>query len=276
MTKDQIKGLKPVAYKGALKSVETYEKALAKGRIVESKTISTFAEKVAPFLNKKGEIKGNLSAKNVAKFNALVDEFKHSEYRSVSRIRKITEQQEKTFIENHAGATTRTVQSIREMIIEANQNKIKLDSSVAIQLADEAEDRIKISSDEFMNIFNEYIQRKKKLTPTGAQGHVGDDDTVKQIQELLNIYEMMETTEDKDKIVEKVRNNRTLAQIRYEMRKPISKYVEAHKSSVKFNKGHLTFEKSLENKKSTVRTAKEKAVRKGKVSTTKRTSKKRK
>lgn len=231
MTKAEIKGLKPVAYKGALKSVQTYEKTFAKGKIVESKTISTFAEKVKPYLNKKGEIKGNLSAKKVAQFNALVDEFKHSEYRSVARIRAITKKAEKKFIEDHAGATTKNVQSIRSMIIEANQNKIKLDSSVAIQLADEAEDRPNITSDEFMQIFQEYIQRKKSLTPNKAGSAVGGDDTVMQIQELLEVYGKLKTQEQKDRLVQKVKDDKTLAQIKRDFRKVLNAPAEEKKVS---------------------------------------------
>lgn len=266
MTKAQIKGLKTVAYKGTLRNVEAYKKAYSKGRIMESKTISTYAEKVKRYLNNDGTLKEGLTARQVANFNKLVDTFKNSEYSSVAKIREVTRKAEATFIENHAGATQATVKSIRDMIIEANQNKIKLDSAVAIALADEMEDQVKITNKEFMSIFEEYIQRKKKLTPREAGGAIGGDDTVKQIQSLLEIYKILPTEAKKDELVDMIKNNKTLKQMQTKFAKDIAQAEEeaSAKEGARLRRGKLELTHNIKDSKKAIKEAKASTHKKGK------------
>lgn len=207
------KTVKPVSYKAALRSTEAYYRQYNAGKIIQSKTMENFAHKVGRYLDKEGNIKKDLTPRQIANFNKLVTTFKESDYSTIDKLKRISKKAEERFVENHAGKTMQEARSVRQIMTEANNAKKKIDSDMAIALTDEMEDRPKITNDEFMNIFYEYINRKKSLVPKDAQKFIGGDDTLNQIQQLLNIYETLDA-EGKNELVIMIKDNATLAQIK--------------------------------------------------------------
>ena len=184
----KIKGVTIAGYKGALRSAESYRKQVDKGKILQSNVMENFLTDVKPYLTKKGELRKNLSKKKYEEFNKLVKGFKESPYSSVKKLKEITHKADVTYTETHAGATMAEAQTVRELFVMANDNKIKLGSDIVEALADDAENNYKISTDDYKKILEEYLNRKATYTPEEAQDYLAQDDTVEVMQRLMTVF----------------------------------------------------------------------------------------
>lgn len=210
----KIKGITIQGYKGTLRSLESYKKQLVKGKVLESKTMLDYGAEIAAYLTKKGELRKNLSKKKYEQFNKLVKDFKESPYSSVKKLKEITQKADETYTKTHAGATMAEAQSVREIFVMANDNKVKLGSELVEALADDAENNYKISSNDYKKILDEYLNRKATYTPEEAQDYLEYDDTVREMQKLMGVFVGMGNDKEfKDVFFSLIDSERSVADI---------------------------------------------------------------
>lgn len=235
MANKTTRKIKPVAYKSAIRTVESYKKLRSKNVLMQSETIEQFERDISRFITKKGEIRKRISKKNLEKFNEIVSEFKKSKFSTISGLRKSTKKAEHTFTERHAGATTLDAKSVREMMTIANRNKVKIDSGTVVELALDNKIKNQVTNTEFMNIFTEYIERKDKLVPIEARSSLSEDDTVKNVKKIVNMYSSLNDRE-KNTFIHDIQNDYSIKELEQKYKKT--------KTSVSFKKGKLTVRKT--------------------------------
>lgn len=235
MANKTTRKIKTVAYKSAIRTVESYKKLRSKNVLMQSETIEQFERDISRFITKKGEIRKRISKKNLEKFNEIVTEFKKSKFSTISGLRKSTKKAEHTFTERHAGATTLDAKSVREMMTIANRNKVKIDSGTVVELALDNKIKNQVTNTEFMNIFTEYIERKDKLVPSEARRRVSEDDTVRNVEKIINMYSSLNDRE-KNSFIHDIQSDYSIKQLEQKYKKT--------KTSVSFKKGKLTIRKT--------------------------------
>lgn len=250
--------IKPVAYKATLKTIKSYEKQYKAGKVLKSGTIESYKKSISRYIDKKtGTLKAGLTERQIANFNKKVETFKSNKFSDVSEIKKSTKKAENTLLENHAGLTKAGAKGIRQMFVEANSKKVKIDSDKIIELAYEMEENKGVSNAEYEKIFKEYLKRIDKGVPFEAQAYVGTDDVVKIVQELTQIIESLETTADKNKFYRLIRQDKTIDEIREYFKTEGIKKAEP----VKVKRGTIAITRQKETlagrvKKSPVKTSK--------------------
>lgn len=233
--------IKPVAYKQTLRTIASYEKKLKAGKVYKSKTIESYKRSMSHYVDiKTGKLKAGLSEKQKANFNKKVTAFK--EATSVQKLEADTKKRDSQFIENHAGATSATVMNMKELVTMSNSKKIKIDSDKIVELAFEMEENKGVSSKEWENLFKEYLKRIDKGVPFEAKDYVGTDDVVKIMQELSDMMAKLQTTKDKNKLLNLIKQNKTVEEI--------EKYFEENgiekKKAVTSRRGKATIVKQKE------------------------------
>lgn len=204
--------IKTVAYKQTLRTIASYEKKLGAGKVYKSERIESYKRSMSHYVDlKTGKLKAGLSEKQKANFNKKVTAFK--ETTSVQKLEADTKRRDKKFIENHAGATSATVMNMKELVTMSNSKKIKIDSDKIVELAFEMEENKGVSSKEWENLFKEYLKRIDKGVPFEAKDYVGTDDVVKIMQDLSDIMAKLNTTKDKNKLLNLIKQNKTIEEI---------------------------------------------------------------
>ena len=126
--------------------------------------------------------------------------------------------------------------NVRQMMVEANSKKIKIDSDKIVELAFEMDENKEVSNDEYQKIFQEYLKRIDKGIPFEAKDYVSTDDVVKVMQNLTAIMARLKTTADKNKLISLIRKDAKI--------EDIEKYFEENgikdTKKVKTSKGKLT------------------------------------
>lgn len=207
-----MKKIKPVAYKQTLRTIASYEKKIKAGKLYKSKTIESYKRSMSHYVDlKTGKLKAGLSEKQKANFNKKVTAFKDAT--SIQKLEADTKKRDSQFIENHAGATSATVMNMKELVTMSNSKKIKIDSDKIVELAFEMEENKGVSSKEWENLFKEYLKRIDKGVPFEAKEYVSTDDVVKIMQELSDMMAKLNTTKDKNKLLNLIKQNKTVEEI---------------------------------------------------------------
>ena len=94
-----MKKIKPVAYKATLQTVARYHKQQKAGKIIQSTTIEKYEKSIKCYLTKSGQLKKDLTQRQIQNFNRKVEAFKKDKYASVESIKESTKRSANTFVE---------------------------------------------------------------------------------------------------------------------------------------------------------------------------------
>lgn len=227
--------MKIEAYKQTLKTISAYEVALEKGDVIQSKTIEEYKEKISKFVTKKGELRKNISQKNLEKFNKIVSDFKKSKFSKMSQLRKTSAKQEKSLVKNET-VTSENVKNFRKLISQVGSKKIKIDSNVVVNLTEEIDET---SVDDISSMLDHLKQMKENATPEELKSELMfEDEDFSDLQNIIDITKTMTEAEKKQflKDIESSNEhwNKSILKLP-KVKRVLSKLTSAHQKEMKNN-----------------------------------------
>ncbi len=176
------------AYKQALKSISTYEKNLAAGKEIYSKTVEDFKKDISKFLNKKGTLSKRALRYNkaVKEFNDIVSEYRTKARSSAKNRMGIAKKAQQTAINNGTVADekqyNRAVNMFSSNVVQHLIDTGAFDSDQIIDWSSDSE----ISDEDFLR-FADYLKIQLEDVPDELKKYSDQDDITLAIEQFQRI-----------------------------------------------------------------------------------------